>query len=745
MALNKKIRRTMLANKAQYFGSAALIAISCLLFTMFNGLTENMNRNLLFFVNNYVQEDASFITDKKLSNLPELEARFQMSVEEGGSFDYTDSRDKTLRIFAETGKVNLYAVTEGDKLSGNDMVIDPAFAKANGIKIGDSIEILGRSFRVSGTMSLPNYIFPLKKESDLINNANNFGVAVIARADFEQFQQGSRFYGVKDHGASDDSPSRLSELKAYLKDQGISILKWTNTEDNVRVSYVTDEVKNLKTVGFVLPAAILLLTCLLTGITLWRMLKREAVIMGMLYAQGYRKAELYRHYLAYAIFLAASGGIVGALLGIAAFKPLLDFYISYFNIPVGTVIYSAKVIAMSVVLPVTFLAACGYFVVRRALKSSPVALLKGGRISARIGFFEKKARLDKLGFRTAFKIRAQLRNIPRSLFLLLGVAFATMLLLMGFALKNSVDHLLKVEAVYKYQYEYVFSAFRHTAPTYGEAFSLGPFAPKSDDKKDFVVYGVNPATKYVHLEDKKGNLLSFNKVVITKPLATRMNIKEHDRIELVSKLDSKAYTITVDSIADSYIGEYIYMPLTEFNEMLHYPQDSYLGIWSQEQLDFAEDTLVSSSSIQELQEAYDALTLSLRYALGAIAFLAFIIGLLVLYVVTSLVIEESKENIALMKVLGYRQKEIYSLVLNSSTFIVLLGFALGVPLMLALLKAMFQSVAANSSFNMPVRIDYIYILAGFAVIYLIYELSKALSRKKINRIGLTEALKSGGE
>ena len=127
---------------------------------------------------------------------------------------------------------------------------------------------------------------------------------------------------------------------------------------------------------------------------------------------------------------------------------------------------------------------------------------------------------------------------------------------------------------------------------------------------------------------------------------------------------------------------------------------------------------------------------------GAISFMAFIIGLIVIYVVTSLIIEENKENISLMKVLGYRKKEVYSLILNSSSFIVVIGYLIGIPLLLASVNQMISSATKSMNLAMPIRINYIYILVGFIVIYLTYEVSKAFSRRKVNRVSMTEALKS---
>lgn len=165
MIINKKIKRTMLESKSQYFGSLALIIISCLLFTMFNMLSFNLANITSSFEKDYMQEDASFMIDKKLNNISELEAKFNMRIEEGNTFDYSVSKDKVLRIFSENKVLNIPAIIKGEPLSDSDILIDPAYAKANKLKVGDSLKIADKNFKIAGFMSLPNYIYPLKKKT----------------------------------------------------------------------------------------------------------------------------------------------------------------------------------------------------------------------------------------------------------------------------------------------------------------------------------------------------------------------------------------------------------------------------------------------------------------------------------------------------------------------------------------------------------------------------------------------------
>ncbi|MBL4934683.1 FtsX-like permease family protein [Clostridium sp. YIM B02515] len=744
MIINKKIKCTMLESKSQYLGSLVLIILSCLLYTMFNLLSTNMAGLSSSFEKNYKQEDANFILDKKLNNISALEQNFNMSIEESKSVDYSISKDKTLRIFSENTKVNVPAIIEGTSLSAGNIIIDPSYAKANKLKVGDSIKLYDKNFKISGFMSLPNYIYPLRTESDLMNDPNNFGIAVIGKEDFNALNKGNSFYTIRFNGDRSNIDNSITQFKDFLRSNNFIILGWMNITDNVRVTYVTAKLKGIDQMSSSAPIAILILTCILTGIVMWRMLKREAVIIGTLYALGYKKREIVKHYLMYPLSIALLGGIVGTILGALTLKPMLNFMVSYFNMPVGSVSFNINYIIISVLLPLIFLVICSYFVVNKALKSSPVELMRGGKENNKVGFLERKIKLDKLKFNTKFKIREQLRSIPRSLFLLLGIIIATMMLLMGFAAKSSIDYLMKdsFSEAFKYNYQYVFNSIQNGVSNGGEAFSEIPAALKSDNKATFTIYGVTPDSKYITFKDKSGTTLKSDKIIITRPLADKLNIKQGDIIQFVNRLDSKAYNVTVDSIAETYVGQYVYIPLDKLNDMFDYPAGSYMGLWSTEKLDIPENKLLASVTVDDMRKAFDTMTQPLQASIGTIAFMSFIIGLIVIYVVTSLTIEENKENISLMKVLGYRKNEVYSLILNSSSFIVIAGYILGVPLLLVSLKAMFASVTKDMSISFPVTIGYGYLIAGFIIIFLTYELSKLLSRKKVNRISMAEALKS---
>jgi putative ABC transport system permease protein len=176
--------------------------------------------------------------------------------------------------------------------------------------------------------------------------------------------------------------------------------------------------------------------------------------------------------------------------------------------------------------------------------------------------------------------------------------------------------------------------------------------------------------------------------------------------------------------------------------MFHYPKGSYLGVWSADKLNIPEDQLLTTVTKDELINAFNTMTAPIQSVVGAMSFLSFLIGLIVIYVVTSLIIEENKENISLLKIVGYRKKEVYSMVLNSSAIFVIIGYILGIPLILSFLGAMFKSLTKEMTISLPMTISYTFLIVGFVIIYLTYEILKALSKRKINRISMNEILKS---
>jgi len=210
-------------------------------------------------------------------------------------------------------------------------------------------------------------------------------------------------------------------------------------------------------------------------------------------------------------------------------------------------------------------------------------------------------------------------------------------------------------------------------------------------------------------------------------------------------LNSKEFTVKVDEIAMAYTGNIIYMPLSDFNLSNGYPENSYLQIDSVDKLNIPADQLISEVTKQDMIDGYNTLLMPMRYMIGGIAVMAFIIGLIVIYVVTSLVIEENKANISMLKILGYKKKEIYSLVLSSNIILVIIGYIISVPLIIVSVANLFNLMTEAMNITIPSKLNISSILISFVIIIITYEISESLNKRKVMKISMADSLKEKRE
>lgn len=748
MVINKRVIRVLLENKAQYISSVLLVVLSCFLFTGLVLVSGNLTRLMNDYEKAYLQEDASFTSDKSVGNLPELESASDAIIEESKSSDYALSDGVTLRIFTRNDKINLPAVVEGKDLSGNGgILISPAFADAHGYKTGDVLTIANRKFTVVGFMMLPNYIYPLKSETDIMYSPQNFGIAVVSKEDFATLGKGSSSYAVKFNHPAQNTRARSMQFIELLKSRGIGITQWTGIGVNSRVSGAVAKFNSAGLMGTALPIAFFLLTAVLLGNVIGRMIKRESAIVGALYALGYRKKELYRHYLKFPLVIAVIGGILGNILGLLTVRPLLSVYFTQFEIPNTGIDYNPAVILLGLLLPAVFLGLSGWIVVRKQLKHSPVELMKGDQEKSGINFLERRFQLEKLKFALKFKIREQFRSLSRLVLLLTGCAVATLLLLFGFFLKSGMDYFLEneVKNAQNYRYEYVFDDLRTgRTPEGAEPFAASKFLLPGNGDKVFNVAGCLPDSKISTVTDESGNGLRIDRVIITRPVADKLGAKPGDTITIVRKSDYQEFSLTVGSISPSY-NMTILMPLREYNEKFGMPEGSYNELFSNKILGIPKGEPYKMYSIEDKISAIQGVMAPLTSMVGLIAAIAFLMGIMIIYLVTSMIVEENKGAISLMRIFGYRRKEVNSLILNSSTVFVVVGYLLGILLSFASVRGLLKALENNLTFAMPVTIEPLYVIIGFVVVMLSYELSKLLCRRKVHAVPMSEALKAGAE
>ncbi|MGS5515129.1 ABC transporter permease [Clostridioides difficile] len=744
MKLNKSILRVMKENRGQYIGMLYMLILSVFLFVALTITTQNLKHNKDMYVKNNVQEDLEFYTSNKIDNIREIEDKFDLKFQETLVKEYKYG-DKTLRLFTPNKKVNIAAVLEGAMPRVGEIALDPQFAKSNKLNIGDEYHIGNTSYSISGYIGIPNYAYILEKDGDVINNPKNFGIGILNK---EDMVSGDYLYSVK-YNKNREIYTQSKNLKNYLNSNEVNIIDWTYAKNNMKISMLDIEVTAISVYSVILPTVILLITVVLISIVLGRMMKNEMANIGTLYALGYRKKEIMIHYMNYPIILSSLSGVIGGIIGIIVQKYLFDLFLTFFPIPIEKISYSPIYFILGIVLCMVFSIIGSYLSINKVLKLSPVLLMKNENKRQKVNIIERKLTLNNLKFKNKFAIREQLRSISRLAFLVIGVSIATVFLMYGFIAKCSMDYMINQERndVISYKYEYILKQLSTDKPPIGgEGVSGVKFVLDSEMNNDFELIGGNKNSQMISLKDKKGNEISIddNKFIITSIMAKKYNLSIGDKLSFINIVDDKEYSIKITDIAQTNSGDYVFTSLNSFNQMMGLEKGSYNAIMSKTPIEINKDMVYminTPNNITNMLEDYMQLMSAFIYG---IAFVAFIIGVIIIYVVASISIDENKNHIALMKVFGYKKKEINSMMLNGSRIYVVLGYIIGVPIGYSIIKVIFK-IFESLDIALEARLNLSYVIIGFVIIILTFEVSKFMCARKIDKISLSEALKTQKE
>lgn len=744
MKLNKSILRVMKENRGQYIGMLYMLILSVFLFVALTITAQNLKHNKDMYVKNNVQEDLEFYTSNKIDNIREIEDKFDLKFQETLVKEYKYG-DKTLRLFTPNKKVNITAVLEGAMPRVGEIALDPQFAKSNKLNIGDEYHIGNSSYRISGYIGIPNYAYILEKDGDVINNPKNFGIGILNK---EDMVSGDYLYSVK-YNKNREIYTQSKNLKNYLNSNEVNIIDWTYAKNNMKISMLDIEVTAISVYSVILPTVILLITVVLISIVLGRMMKNEMANIGTLYALGYRKKEIMIHYMNYPIILSSLSGVIGGIIGIIVQKYLFDLFLTFFPIPIEKMSYSPIYFILGIVLCMVFSIIGSYLSINKVLKLSSVLLMKNENKRQKVNIIERKLTLNNLKFKNKFAIREQLRSISRLAFLVIGVSIATVFLMYGFIAKCSMDYMINQERndVISYKYEYILKQLSTDKPPIGgEGVSGVKFVLDSEMNNDFELIGGNKNSQMISLKDKKGNEISIddNKFIITSIMAKKYNLSIGDKLSFINIVDDKEYSIKITDIAQTNSGDYVFTSLNSFNQMMGLEKGSYNAIMSKTPIEINKDMVYminTPNNITNMLEDYMQLMSAFIYG---IAFVAFIIGVIIIYVVASISIDENKNHIALMKVFGYKKKEINSMMLNGSRIYVVLGYIIGVPIGYSIIKVIFK-IFESLDIALEARLNLSYVIIGFVIIILTFEVSKFMCARKIDKISLSEALKTQKE
>ncbi len=737
--LKKIPLRIMWRDKAHFIGIILLVFLASFAYAIFSILITNIDTNYKNFVKNYNQEDFHFTTffpvDTEI-----LEKKYNVSIEEKFTWDY-EFGDKTIRFFNITEKVNRALILEGKMPQRGEIAIDPNFANTNKLKIGDEIEILGRNFKISGFVALPDYIYIIKNENDMLPDPLRFGIGIMNLEDMSKFLRGIayRYYMVK------GNISDLDSFKAEVNSR-YNLLSLQEKDENFRIIVTEMKMKSSRPMAYVISFTIMIISSVLLFIVLRRLISSMHAEIGTLYALGYNKGEIVNTYIMFPIFIWLLGAIPGGAIGYVLSDPFTKFYVSFISVPVVEKFFPISDLFIAIFIPALFMLPSGYMAIRDLLRRSVVEIIRGESEKGFKSKFRMKF-LDRFSFKRRIMLKQGLLHPSRELVLIVGVAFATLIIMYGVVAKTALSYLVEdtFQNIFKYNYLYIFNYYENENKyPNSEPFNILSFYIKGTKAK-VVIYGIEKNSEMIILKDKRGNRIELEGLVIAQSLADKFNLKEGDYLNMVNKIDGKEYNLKVNRISDLYVGNSGYMTLDEFNSTFNMEKNSFIGLYSMDKLNIPKENIVSTLSKEDIIKSFRDSAQSVDQMLQVMYMLSFFLAFIIIYVLAALVITENRKPLGIFKILGYKDGELSSMFLGFNNFSFIGGFLLGIPLYNTLITYIMNQALKDVDFSFKLQPTIKDVLFSFSYLFLAFLLSRYLGRRRIRAVSPNVILKEQSE
>lgn len=739
MTLQKKILRGLRKNLSFYLTGSLLTALCIMLWVGAFSVSRTASGAYTRLFEESDLEDGQFTVSSPISDqdITALESEFNVILERQ-RFRNISYGETTVRLFADAQKTNKAVILEGKPLSGDNCVLlTYNYAKAQGLSVGDYITLAGIDFEINGLCLKPDYAAMYANFEDSFPNSTDFGIALISENTMRSIGGYSSYYSVKYPDTAQEVDFRAAVYSRY------GTLEYIGKSANPRTGGLLSQAADIEAEFSVYSPIIMLVVVVVIAMVLGRTVRRESRTIGTLMALGYRRGELIRHYMWYALIPAVFGDVLGLAL-CYPFAKLFNLYMFSFaehivyqvQVPVGILI-------AALLIPPTAYGASALLVLARALGQDIVPLLKGSAKGKTAHMLSR----SRLPFPLLYGIRSLCGNISRSLTMIVGITVALMAVILAGVYQDAYDDMLdnKVPlAMMGGQYEYGFRDFQSENNYGGYGIMDVSFGVDGTDSM-FNLIGYDEGCPLLTAETISGASMEYGGFYMTSSAARIFGVESGDEFTFYDLISMEHTTITISDIVENDVLSLMITSKANAAQIIGRNAEGFNVIISEGPLNIPPELLRKSASLEDYRRSTESALNTARVVLSIVKVIGSLICILVVILLSGMIIEENRRSISTLEVLGYRGQELRRLVLSPNHLLVPVGFALGIPLGLALADMIARANAASGGVMMSILLTGKTLLISAVFIAAAYVLSLALSARKLKKIDMVECLKEERE
>lgn len=518
-----------------------------------------------------------------------------------------------------------------------------------------------------------------------------------------------------------------------------NLMTFVKAGDNARIQAASGDQELYRSVGTIAGAILLILISYVLSVFVVHSIDQESAVIGALYALGVKRKNLMAHYVTLPTVITFVSGLIGTLLGYSSLGvpiQMQDCY-NYYSLPDLDVIYMPYLFIYGIVVPPVISIIVNSLVIRKRLSKPVLTMIRNEQ---KVGN-GKDIKLGNMSFMNLFKIRQMLRESRTGFTVVYGMFVSLLLAMMSLEIYT---YCANVNRDYvndtKYEYMYTYKYPTEEVPEGGyEAYA------KTLKKKiygynfDITVMGLTENNPFfdVDLSD------SSSKVAISSSIAYKYGLDVGDTLTLKDDEADKIYAFEIASVAQYAPSFMVFMPYDKALELFDEPEDYFNVVFSDHALDVETGRLYATTTKTDVKKAagiFSDIMQGMILTIGGVSVLIFIV---VMYLMMKVMIARSSFNIALIKIFGYRNKEVKKMYLDGNFYIITIGALISIPLTKWIMDVAYEpAFVPNIACGIDKSFPFWMYLAIFAGILILYFIINHLLIRRIRKMVPAEVLKN---
>ena len=758
--LLRKMLRDMKANKAQFISIFLMALLGVFVYEGINaewyGMQTGVDR---YYAQTSLPDYWAIGRNFSASDVRTAEAIPGVSaVQRRLTIDATAKLDgsPTVRVgILDENRLSTPYLIDGEPFdtSKDGIWVDITFAKAHSLNVHGTLTLKALGHEVTktilGLVLHPEYVYEVKDDSVFTPDPKTFGFAFMPRASVPL----AGLLPYTELMVKLDGGAGAAAVKAALEERLSGVCSVLLTRDTViSAAQIRNEIAQNKAMGSVLPVVFFLIAALAMLTTMTRLTAGQRIQIGTLKALGFRRREILTHYVSYGLWLGLIGGLIGLVAGPATIPPILfSMQRTMYNLPEWRAAISYTDI-LAVAAAVICCGASSFFACKRELRDVPAATLRP-RVpkASRHTRLEKSRFWQRIGFCAQWNLRDILRSRVRTAMAVLGVIGCCALFLLGLGLHDSVNAV--AGRMYGELYTFAVRINLEDGITDAQVDTLARQYPGQLIQESGVALKAGGVEKSgtltvltpgdeCRLLDGRGNEVALpdNGVAISGKMAQLLGAKLGDGISWRVYGENAWRQSIIGAIYRAPVGQGIAVSKGAYEKMGATMHPTAL-LASGSAPDAENQPGVKGIQTSEaLKRSFSAILDSIQLIIAILILAAVVLGVVVLYNLGSLSFTERARELATLKVLGFQNKKIRSLLQRQNVWLTLLGIVIGVPAGYSFIGYMLSTISDSSDF--ATYVSPLTLAASILTTFLLSILVNLLMSRKIRSIDMVSSLKS---